>query len=96
MLLGSQYSHLRSHFSLPMGSRNDFYFIFWNDHARFCVGEHGGLYASPSSDQVDFITQRLRKNRFFVKKKTIFLGVMQAVFDYATLFFIVFGPFFLA
>jgi len=33
---------------------------------------------------------------FFVKKKPIFLGVMQAVFDYATLFFMVFGLLFLA
>ena len=55
-----------------------------------------GSLREPSSDKNDFITQRLRKNRVFVKKKTIFLGVMQAVFDYATLFFIVFGPFFLA
>jgi hypothetical protein len=55
-----------------------------------------GLYASSSSDKPVFITQRLRKNHFFVKKKPIFLGVMQAVFDYATLFFMVFGPFFLA
>ena len=55
-----------------------------------------GLYAMVSSDQTGFFTQRLRKKRFFVKKRPIFLGVMQAVFDYATLFFMVFGLLFLA
>jgi hypothetical protein len=54
------------------------------------------LYASASLDHSSFITQRLRKNHFFVKKKPVFLGVMQAVFDYANRFFMVFGLLFLA
>ena len=72
MLLGSQYSHLRSHFSLPMGSRNDFYFIFWNDHARFCVGEHGVSTRALFGQKRFYYATTTQKSGFCQKKDHFF------------------------
>jgi hypothetical protein len=49
------------------------------------------FYADIISGNSNFITQRLRKNHFFVKKKPFFFGVMQVVFYYANRFFMFFG-----
>jgi hypothetical protein len=55
-----------------------------------------GSLRSHLFEKSGFITQRLRKNYFFVKKNSFFFVVMQAIFYYAKLIFTVFGILFSA